>query len=146
MIRTTEFFLFQNNRTPFEQNSAISCATIVLFEAFASVYMSNAFCTVGALFLVSMTYAEACLLDIKSIYLQVNRLSGSKKSESRMIECCKDAVDLHERVIRYFSHSNDFLKIFFSKTLGFGQTRRSLADVSSENSFCFFFCISVCFL
>lgn len=51
-------------------------------------------------------------MDIKSIFLQVDRLSKRNHSEFSMHECCKDAADLHERVNRYYLHSNN-LFVFF---------------------------------
>lgn len=100
-------FFFLNHRTPFEQNTATRCAAIVLFEALIVSFVLSVICVVICLFLSSMLYVKGCLLDIKSILLAINRLSKHENSESLMVGCCKDAVDLHERVNRYFLHFNN---------------------------------------
>lgn len=67
-----------------------------------------------------VTYTDACLLDINSIFGQINRLSkkqGANKPngkimqstqreicEKYMLGCCKEAVILHERLNRYFQY------------------------------------------
>lgn len=45
-------------------------------------------------------YVKTFILDIKSVFDRVDQLAKSKKSELSMLEFCKDAFDLHERVNR----------------------------------------------
>lgn len=46
-------------------------------------------------------YIKTLILDIKSAFDRVNQLAKSKKPDEKlMLECCKDAVDLHELVYR----------------------------------------------
>lgn len=87
-------------------------------------------CAIPSLLIASMTYSKACYLDIKSLFAQVDRLSERKNvkrsepknadalkngqrfkhislnmhqrviTEIKMLERCKEAVDLHRKVNR----------------------------------------------
>lgn len=80
-----------------------SCLYIVLFEALVGFGLVAVVCVVNCLLIASMIYMQTCLFDIKSMFvLHVDTLSKSKKnSELLLLEFCKEAIGLHERVIRY---------------------------------------------
>lgn len=128
-----EFFSFLNHRTPFEQNTATSYAIVIMFEALVVTCVVSLISLVICLFLSSMIYVKACLLDVESIFLQVNRLSKCENSESLMIESCKEAADLHERINRYFLHytnlphfSNSFSIISFKIHVSTGRLNKRI--------------------
>lgn len=64
-----------------------------------------------------MRYLEACFLDIKSLFGQMDRLTERKiytaptrmNWDLLMLRCCKEAVDLHQEVNRYCLHSTNHL-------------------------------------
>lgn len=101
------------HRTPFEPNTALRCAIIVLFEDLVNACMMYVICTLTCLFIGSMIYVEGCLLDIKSIFLQVDDLSKRKNAKIVMQEYCKDAANLHERVNRYFQQTSNVSLLFY---------------------------------
>lgn len=107
-------FLFsQNARTPFELDTASRCAIVVLFQAFAAACWVCVNCIVTCFLSGSVLYVEACLFDIKSIF--VNRIDPStkhKESARLIVGYVKDAVDLHQRVIRYEMHSHGVSQTF----------------------------------
>lgn len=113
-------FYLLNHRTPFELNTATRCALIVLWEALSSASLASLVCTVTSMLTSSMLYVGACLLDIKSIFAaHIDPLSKSKNSEnSVLLDLCKEAVNLHERVIWYILllHSKKLL-LFISAIL-----------------------------
>lgn len=94
------------HRTPFEPNTASRCAIIVLFEDLVNACMMYVICTLTCLFIGSMIYVGGCLLDIKSIFRQVDGLSKCENAEFEMSECCKDAAN------RYFMHFSNVLHLF----------------------------------
>lgn len=143
-----DFFLFINDRTPFGQNTATRCAAVVLFEALVVVCIVSLICTMTGLFLGSMIYVKACFLDIKSIYLQVNRLSKCKKSEWCLVESCKDATDIHDRVNRYsILHSINFPIIPDSPVLLLFRLMYQLAELTNMIIFMMItpFTLCICF-
>lgn len=77
---------------------------IVVYEMVA---ITCSDCVVGTLFTLLyglIQYTEACLFDIKSLFAQMDRplkeeMSKSlRRKELRMLERCKEAVDLHGRL------------------------------------------------
>lgn len=115
--RDIYFFSFVNHRTPFELNTASRWALMVLFESIVGVCGVCVVFTLTCLLIGSMIYVEACLLDIKSIFIDhIDPLSKRKDSELLLLEFCKEAVDLHERVNGlHILHSNTSYN--FSQTL-----------------------------
>lgn len=94
-------YLFRIHRTPYELNTGLRKASIVLFEALVGLCILSIIASVTCVLVATMIYVEAYLLDIKSIFLEVDRLSKHKNMELEMFKCCKEAIDLHDRVLRY---------------------------------------------
>lgn len=61
-------------------------------------------------------YTASFLLDIETTFAQMDRLPKAENREQSMLEDCKDAVILHDRINRYLligdSVTNSFLSIF----------------------------------
>lgn len=103
-------------------NTTLRCASTAMLEALAYIFGVFVFCTVPSLLTGFVIYLEAYILDIESIFVEVDRLSKRKSSkpvklkndetsdrktpllsklELIMLESWKDAVNLHRKVIRY---------------------------------------------
>lgn len=112
------FFSFLIFRTPFELNTGTRCAIVNLFEASVGFCIVSFMCSLTCMLVGSRICVQACLQDIKSIFvMHVDPLSKLKNSETLVLERCIDAIKLHERVNRYFlSKLNSFhcLNIFAS--------------------------------
>lgn len=88
-----------NHRTPFELNTASRWTLLVLFESVIGACSGSVVCIMICLLMGSMVYVKACLVDIKSIFVaHIDPLSKRKDSELLLVEFCKEAIDLHERV------------------------------------------------
>lgn len=119
--------------TPFKLNSTIRCSIIVLYEMVATSSAMLLVSLVLAFLFGLVSYTDACLLDINSIFGQMNRFStkqGINKPKSKitqstqreirekyMLECCKEVVILHERLNRYFQMFNHPFVILISPFL-----------------------------
>lgn len=102
---------------------------IVAFEVVSIVGAMSVFCSVIIYLFGFLVYTEACLLDIESMFAEVNRLSRRKKvvfsphkkcipsfrknCELMMLEYCKEAARLHARLNVYYT-SLQFESPFFS--------------------------------
>lgn len=93
---------FLNGRTPYEVNTTARCATMVLFQMIVLTFDLCIFSAMITLLVGLLIYTEACLLDIESLFDQVDRLSKHKNTGQSMVERCKQAVDLHGRLNGYF--------------------------------------------
>lgn len=110
------FILIFNLRTPFELNSTLRCAIIVLYETLAVTCGVASVCAMPSVLIGFMLSSEAVLLDIKSIFVQLNHLSQcnnaqrpernysasiSRKSlKMEMVKCLKEAIQLHQKLNR----------------------------------------------
>lgn len=123
-------------------NTTLRCASVVLYETVCTTCDVFILCSVPGLLIAFMIYSKACLLDIKSLFNRVDELSQlgnfqkstpknhnmfpCKNSEWKMLELCKEAVDLHRKINRYYSHGSPtcvlYLKFSYSRLL------HSLAD------------------
>lgn len=88
-------------RTPFELNTLRRCVAIAVLQMFAVICALTVIGMVVFLFIEFSMYTEACILDVKSIFVKIDGLAGGKKSELQMIAYCKESVLLHERINRY---------------------------------------------
>lgn len=57
-------------------------------------------CIVICMFIEFTLYTKAFVLDIKTVFTQMDRLAWAKGPEKVMLMRCKEALDLHERVNR----------------------------------------------
>lgn len=71
---------------------------IVLYQVVVNILTLNVYGTVITLLFGLMTYTEACLLDIKSQFDQMDLLSKKKHPKILMLALCKEAVELHGRL------------------------------------------------
>lgn len=94
-------FVFLNFRAPFEVNTTVRCALAVLYETILTTCTMDVFCTTITLLVGFIIYTEACLLDIKTLFDQLDRLSKFKNVELLMLQRCKEALDLHGRLNGY---------------------------------------------
>lgn len=60
----------------------------------------SVFCIVFCLLIGVMIFEKACLLDIMSIFAQIDQLTKCENSETLQLQYIKGAVVLHERVNR----------------------------------------------
>lgn len=108
-------------------NTTTRRALLELFQAITSVSQPSVYFLVPALLIAFMIYSEACLLDMKAVFVRVDRLStktkkadpplqnnrGSPQGENsewpkfkrispelQMLERFKEAIELHRRVIQ----------------------------------------------
>lgn len=98
-------------------NTTIRCAILVLYETLAVTCGIVSVCAMPSVLIGFMISSEAILLDIKSIFVQLNRLSIQRNNAQRperdnstsisrknlnmkMIECCKEAIKLHQKFNR----------------------------------------------
>lgn len=97
-------------------NTAVRCALIVLLESAGASCGMCVFCLLITFLFGVITYTEACLRDIESLFCEVNRLAEQgdyeltegtplksflrRKCEGLMLERCKEAVNLHIRLNR----------------------------------------------
>lgn len=92
---------------------------IVLLETLVTTCIMNVLCMIIIFLFGFVIYTEACLLDIRSLFDQVSRMSKQKtmdtskrkksksqfneyckNSEILMLERCKEAFELHGRLNR----------------------------------------------
>lgn len=111
-------------------NTTLRCVLLAIYETSVATCASYVCCAIPSLLIASMTYSKACYLDIKSLFAQVDQLSERKNvkrsepknsetfkngqkfkqislnihqrmnTELKMLERCKEAVDLHRKVNR----------------------------------------------
>lgn len=74
---------------------------VVLYETAIITCTMSAFFTMITLLYGLQVYADACLLDIKTLFSQVDRHSKHHHCGQAMLARCKEAADLHERLNRY---------------------------------------------
>lgn len=85
---------------PFEVNTTPRCVVIFFYEVIVTTFTLNLYGVVITLLFGLMVYSDACLQDIKLQFDHVDRLVNCKNSESEMLVHCKQAADLHGRLIR----------------------------------------------
>lgn len=100
---------------------------MVLYETLGATCGPFVFYSVPSMLFAFMIYSEAFFLDIKSLFVQVDRLSDHRvdeqpqskdshlpeakcqKSKLLMLERCKKIVEFHQRVNRYSVYSKELL-------------------------------------
>lgn len=112
-----QFLYILFRRTPFEVNDTLRRTLLVLYGTFGATCATLFFCSMPSLLIGFMLYLEAIFLDIKSLFSQLDHLSdienaqrskqnNSKQTqhdnfERKLFECCKEVVDLHQKMNRY---------------------------------------------
>lgn len=138
-------------RTPFEMNTTLRCASMVIFEAFGSACASFVFSTLPSLLSAFMLYSEAFILDIKSIYAQLDCLSKRRNSPRTdcmpktsinrenlnlvMLQRCREMVELHRKLIRYRGQIQTIIRLSFTFFFSF-QTHAWLVRFNEIYDFC----------
>lgn len=93
---------------------------MVLYMALVMLGCVLVFCTVPSLLTGLAIYLEAFVLDIGSIFVKVDLLANrqmyekSHELEMVMVEHCKEAVDFHRKVNRYYLEFGN-LSCFFNR-------------------------------
>lgn len=90
-----------NCRTPFEMNTAARWAAVTIFQSCTNVFTAVTYFALICLFVELTIYTKTFTLDIKSFFTHVDLLVQCNKPQLSMINYCKEAVDLHERVHRW---------------------------------------------
>lgn len=83
-----------------------------------------AFCSIPCLLIGFMMFSKAFVVDFESVFVQIDRLTDrrsapststgnfgmlqTKNAEIKMLEHCKEVVDLHQKMNRYCMHSDNF--------------------------------------
>lgn len=88
-----------NCRTPFE-TSSLSNAFSAVLQFVCSPNGVAVYYTVNSIFIEFALYTKAFIFDIRSMFERLDQLAKNKKKSVSMHECCKEAVDLHEKVLR----------------------------------------------
>lgn len=94
-----DHLFFRLIRIPFELNSSFRCACATVYESFSGACFTCVNFVAIAFLVGSMTYLRACWIDLKSIF-DVHIGTLNRESVLEMAEYVKEAVDLHNRVIR----------------------------------------------
>lgn len=85
-------------------NTTIRCTAMASLQLYAITYTVFIFLMTLILFFGIITYTEAILNEIKSFFNQIDHVSkfNDKNKEIAMLQHCKEAIDLHVRLNRYF--------------------------------------------
>lgn len=60
-------------------------------------------------------YMDACVLDLKSLFEEIDHLSTCRNSSQSAIERCKEAVELHAWMNRYAMNQN-YRNVFVTRS------------------------------
>lgn len=123
-----------NRRLPFELNTARRCAVIVFYQTVYVVCGTMLFIIVPSLLVCFIIYSKAFLMDIKSLFVRMDRLSKDRSACSpaapsqhsrktttappsgnsvlKIHEGFRDVVDLHRRLNRYDMRALSVIKAF----------------------------------
>lgn len=101
---------------------------LILFELLVLMCVLLVYITTATLMHGLQTYTGACLIDFKSLIVQVDSLAqhidmkplNRENIESKMFIHCKEAIDLHKRLIRF---GFDFILIISSLIVQFPNSR-----------------------
>lgn len=82
-------------------NTTLRCAANVIFQAIVNASAITVFYPFIFVFAEFAMYTKACTLDIKSLFDRIDRLLDCEKwHESRLLDYCEEAIELHIRVNR----------------------------------------------
>lgn len=115
-----------NRRTPFELNTAVRCALLILYQTLSFVSNLYVVCIASSLMTCFMIYTKAFFKDIQSLFFQLDCLSKHKDSapvernntdsqeisfvpqqeyvETLMLGHFKEVVDLLQKVTGWVTH------------------------------------------
>lgn len=100
-------------RTPFEVDTTARCASLVISQVVFFACAMITFYSLISIFIELKMYTASLLLDIVTTFVQMHRLSKVENREQSMLEDCKDAVILHDRINRYLLRGQIRWKIRF---------------------------------
>lgn len=84
------------DRTPFELNTAC-CIMIALFNTISGCSGCLSYFVMICLFNEIASYTKTFIVDIKSMFDRMDRLTKSKSPDLPMLKYCKEAIELHSR-------------------------------------------------
>lgn len=86
------------SRTPFEVNSDFRLAALECFQCLCGAW-ACLLCRVYYTVLTECTfYISTVMYDIKMCFNQIDQMAANGTSEHAMLKCCRDALELHNRI------------------------------------------------
>lgn len=82
-------------------NSSLRCVIMEVLVIYTEMCGCAISYIVVCLFIEFSLYTKTCLIDIKTMFVQVSDLLDCGSPELSMLKCCKEAVDLHEQIYGY---------------------------------------------
>lgn len=85
-------------------NTAFRCMIVALILVCIYFYSTITLGTIVFFFTGTIMYIRALLIDIKLLFNRIEKLLKSKEKDTDLaiLDYCKEAIDLHERVYRQF--------------------------------------------
>lgn len=96
-------------RSPIKLNTPYSVFAALL-QIGCSVSASLIYYAMICSFIETVVYAKTFVMDIRSMFAQLDELAKSRSPELPMLNSCKEAVNLHARVYQYVLLTPLFLR------------------------------------